>query len=786
MERLDFNKGWLFGREAISLPHDAMVTAARSADAPSGGGCAYFEGGIYEYEKTFTVPKEWKDKEIILQFEGVYRNAEVSLNGTRAGGAAYGYIPFFVPLKNLRYGSENIVKVVADNSAQPNSRWYTGGGIYRPVWLWVCEKGGLVPEGIRITTLSYSPAKIRVESIEGAEVEICYPRTVCVSGNQSGAAVAGEDADIIASGKGAVVELEIPNAKLWSAETPDLYTCRVKAGEDVWEETFGIRMIEWSGRGLFINGKETLLRGGCIHHDNGILGAATYRESEWRRAGMLKEAGYNALRISHNPASAAMLEACDYYGLYVMDETWDMWYSRKNKADYGLQFMDNYQSDIRAMVTRDYNHPSVILYSIGNEVSEPASEKGVGLAREMIALCHELDGSRPVTAGMNLMILARSAKGKAVYDENGGGRDESNEKKMSGMNSMMFNMMTNMVGTGMNKGANSKKADAVTSPVLDALDIAGYNYASGRYPLEGKAHPDRVIFGSETFPQDIAKNWAMVKKYPYLVGDFMWTAWDYLGEAGGGTWAYTADGKGFQKPYPWLLADMGAIDILGNPCGELFWAQAVWGLLKEPKIAVRPVNHPGVTPAKSSWRGTDAIPSWGWRGCDGNKAVVEVYFDCDCVELKLNGRRIGKKKAKDCRTVFKTKYAPGTLEAVAYGADGRELSHSRLESARAADIWIAPETETAEEGAIVYVPVSVGDGRNVECNADSRLSVRVTGGELLAFGSANPRTEERFYEGEYTTYYGRALAVVRCGGQGKLEITVGNRDKKKTAQIVIR
>ena len=539
MERLDFNKGWLFGREAISLPHDAMVTAARSADAPSGGGCAYFEGGIYEYEKTFTVPKEWKDKEIILQFEGVYRNAEVSLNGTRAGGAAYGYIPFFVPLKNLRYGSENIVKVVADNSAQPNSRWYTGGGIYRPVWLWVCEKGGLVPEGIRITTLSYSPAKIRVESIEGAEVEICYPRTVCVSGNQSGAAVAGEDADIIASGKGAVVELEIPNAKLWSAETPDLYTCRVKAGEDVWEETFGIRMIEWSGRGLFINGKETLLRGGCIHHDNGILGAATYRESEWRRAGMLKEAGYNALRISHNPASAAMLEACDYYGLYVMDETWDMWYSRKNKADYGLQFMDNYQSDIRAMVTRDYNHPSVILYSIGNEVSEPASEKGVGLAREMIALCHELDGSRPVTAGMNLMILARSAKGKAVYDENGGGRDESNEKKMSGMNSMMFNMMTNMVGTGMNKGANSKKADAVTSPVLDALDIAGYNYASGRYPLEGKAHPDRVIFGSETFPQDIAKNWAMVKKYPYLVGDFMWTAWDYLGEAGGGTWGIT-------------------------------------------------------------------------------------------------------------------------------------------------------------------------------------------------------------------------------------------------------
>src|SRR5699024_6997743 len=190
----------------------------------------------------------------------------------------------------------------------------------------------------------------------------------------------------------------------------------------------------------------------------------------------------------------------------------------------------------------------------------------------MVEYIHSLDGSRAVTGGMNLMIISRSAKGKGIYKEDGGRDDGGKQNAMSGMSSTMFNMITSMVGTGMNKAANSKKADAATSPALDALDIAGYNYASGRYPLEGKAHPERVIFGSETFPQDIAKNWEMVERYPYLIGDFMWTAWDYLGEVGLGAWAYTPDGRGFNKPYPWLLADTGAIDILGNPTAELFLA----------------------------------------------------------------------------------------------------------------------------------------------------------------------------------------------------------------------
>lgn len=771
MNKVSFNENWIYNGTAVTLPHDAMITAPRSAQMPSGGGCGYFQGGIYEYEKTFVAPEEWENKAVLLQFEGVYRKARVYLNGVEVGGAPYGYIPFFVPLDALRYGEENTIRVVADNSQQPNSRWYTGGGIYRPVWLWVGEKAHIAPEGVKISTLSYSPARIQVDTqASGSEifVEIL------------------DQEEVVASAHGKHVELDIPNAALWSDESPYLYTCRVTCGSDTATEKFGIRKMEWSNKGLFINGKETLLRGGCIHHDNGILGAATYAESEWRRARKLKEAGYNALRISHNPASTAMLEACDALGLYVMDEAWDMWYNRKNSADYALDFMDHYRSDIMAMVHRDFNHPSVIMYSIGNEVSEPATEKGVCLAKEMVDLFHSLDSTRAVTAGMNLMIISHSAKGKSIYKEDGSGRDNSNEQKMSGMSSLMFNMITTLVGSGMNKSANSKKADRITSPVLDSLDIAGYNYASGRYPLEGKAHPNRVIFGSETFPQDIAKNWEMVQKFPYLIGDFMWTAWDYLGEAGGGAWAYTKDGKGFQKPYPWLLADMGAMDILGNPNGELFWAQAVWGLLKQPKIAVQPVNHPGIRPAKSSWRGTNAIPSWSWSGCEGNKAIVEVYFDCASVELYLNGTRIGHKKAKRYRAVFKTKYMPGRLEAVALDSSGNEMGRCSLASAQAASLQVCPEKTTAAPGEVLYVPIALGDGKNIECNADTTLTVSVENGQLLGFGSADPRTEERYHAGTFTTYYGQAMAIVRTENSGKLSIHVRNNHLNATAEITVK
>lgn len=785
MNAQPFNHNWQFwkqgctDKQTVTLPHDAMIHEQREPNGAGGSAHGCFPGGVYVYEKSFIAPAEWADRTVSFEFEGVYRNSTVAINGKNAGGRAYGYAPFTVCADGLlNYGGENTMTVTVDNSELPNSRWYTGSGIYRPVNLIVGNRTHIAWQGVQISTISYKPAKIRVDTkATGGEIAV-----EILDGGKA-----------VASGTGTSLELDIPEAKLWSDETPYLYTCHVTLmdnGQVVDEvaERFGIRKVEWSPKGLFINGRETLLRGGCYHHDNGILGAATFDKSEERRARIMKEAGFNALRSAHNPTSRAMLEACDKYGMYLMDETWDMWYSHKSKFDYAADFERDWREDVRAMVERDFNHPSVILYSIGNEVSEPAREKGVKLAKEMVDYIHRLDSNRAVTGGMNLMIISRSAKGSGVYKEDGGRDDSGKQNAMGGMSSTMFNMITSMVGPGMNRGANGKKADAVTSPVLDALDLAGYNYASGRYPLEGKAHPDRVIFGSETFPQDIYKNWQMVKKYPYLVGDFMWAAWDYLGEAGIGAWAYAPDGKAFDKPYPWLLADVGTLDLLGNPNGELFLAQAAWGLRKKPAIAVQPVNHPGVKPAKSVWRGTNALPSWSWQGCEGNKAVVEVYADAAAVELLLNGESLGKKKVKGCKATFKIKYAPGTLTAVAYDAGGRELSRNELKSASGSIRLLAePEETTVKADDIVYIPVSlVGENGVVERNVDCKLTVTVENGELLAFGSANPRTEERYDSGSFTTYYGRALAIVRAGQMGTVTLSVTDGKQTVTAAVTVK
>ena len=759
MKKTSFNANWLYKGRAVTLPHDAMLHEQRDPKAACGSAGAFFPDGEYVYEKTFARPAA---EHVLLQFESVYKNTKVFVNGKEAGGAVYGYIPFFVDLDKFLADGENTIRVEC-SVKHPDSRWYSGAGIYRPVWLWEGPADCIEPESVRISTVSYEPAVIRVQSPKAVRVEV--------------EGVFGEGTDF---------ELTVPDAKLWSENMPFLYTAGVTNGADSEEITFGIRKVEWSSKGLFVNGQHTLLRGGCLHHDNGILGAATCDESEWRRVRKLKEAGFNAIRSAHNPCSRAMMEACDALGVYLIDESWDMWFRHKTKNDYAAQWRENHMADLKAMVDRDFNHPSVIMYSIGNEVSEPARPEGIEVVRAMVSYLRQADPNRAVTGGFNLMIISNAAKGKGIYDENGEGRDESGEKKMQGMNSTLFNLITSMVGIGMNKSANSKKADAVTSPGLDELDICGYNYASGRYPLEEKAHPERVIFGSETFPQTVAQNWAMVKKYPYLVGDFMWTAWDYLGEAGIGAWAYTPDGKGFNKPYPWLLADTGAFDILGDANAEAFWASAVWDKLDAPAICVQPLNHEG-KPVKAVWRGTNGIPSWSWAGCKGKAATVEVFYAAAKVDLLLDGKKLGSAKVKDCRASFKVKYAPGRLEAVAYGADGRELGRSALNSADAPlHITLKPEKEKAKAGEVLYIPVTI-EGANgvIECNADSKLSVKVEGCELLGFGSAAPRTEERFDTGEYTSYYGRALAVVRAGDAGKLTLTVTDGSKTASAEIAI-
>ena len=756
MNRLPFIEGWTFEGQRITLPHDAMIRSERRQDAPSGSAQGYFAGGTYTYEKTFARPAAEK---VILAFEGVYRNAHVLLNGQEIAFHAYGYTPFQVDLSDRLSDGTNALTVVCDNEQQPDSRWYAGAGIYRPVWLWTGSGAVLEPDSVCITTESTAPALIRVQTRCSEEVAV----EICLEGK------------IVAESQGNDCLIPIPDAKLWDADHPTLYTCRVSSSTDSLTVSFGMRIISKSRDGLLVNWAPVKLRGGCIHHDSGILGSATYDEMEWRRIRMLKEAGFNAVRSAHNPISRAALEACDALGMYVMDESWDMWFSHKSRHDYASQWEENWKSDLRAMVLRDRNHPSVILYSIGNEVSEPVSRKGLEAEKQLVSCVHALDPSRPVTGGFNLMILSNAARGKSIYQDSessGAGWDSDNAKKMSGMNSTLFNLITSVVGTGMNLTANSRKADKATSPALDLLDVAGYNYASGRYRKDGRLHPDRLIIGSETFPQDIVKNWRRVEEYPWLCGDFMWTAWDYLGEAGIGAWAYTEDGKGFNKPYPWLLADTGAMDILGNPTGELFLAQTVWHTGPEVQLAVQPVNH-STRPSKAVWRGTNAIPGWSWAGCDGKWATVEVYADADIAALMFNGIEIARKRIRHCRAVFRTRYAPGTLSAVTYDKDGILIGTAALTTAAGPLEVRLTGPGTVRRKEIIPICLDICDSEGViERNRDEALTLSVHGGELLGFGSANPRTEDRYDSDTCTTYYGQAMAIVRAGTGDTLKLSV--------------
>lgn len=794
MVKKSFTDGWKMRKESetesqpVIIPHDAMIHEQRSADAVGGGAHAYFPGGVYIYEKNFVIPEEWKDKKIYLEFEGVYKNAEVSLNGKQLGNRPYGYVPFLISLNEAAlYGQENHLEVKADNSKLPNSRWYTGSGIYRPVNLYLGDNNAYIEyHGVRITTTSISPANIRIDvTSQLCSDDSVYELQVQVKDK---ATVVAEKTQKISQNINSIA-LTVPQAACWSEEKPYLYDCIVILKEngvekDRAEEKFGIRTLSWNKNGFFVNGNETLLRGGCVHHDNGLLGAASWEKSEWRRVKIMKEAGFNAIRSSHNPASESMLRACDALGMYVIDESFDTWYNCKNKYDYGCDFDKWWERDTEAMVSRDYNHPSVIMYSIGNEVAEPYEEKGLKAAKEQIECIHNLDMTRPVTCGTNLMILGKAAKGKAIYKdgETNTAAAKKQQSKKESNNSLAFNIMASFIGTGMNKGGNSKRVDAVTTPFLDMLDIAGYNYGSGRYPLEKKAHPDRIVFGSETFPQDIYKNWQMVKQFPYLVGDFMWTAWDHLGEAGLGAWSYDG-GMPFNRPYPWLLSGAGVIDILGNPDASCRYASVVWEKTEQPVIGVQPANHPGKRVSKSVWRGTNAVESWSWNGCDGNKTIVEVYGHGEVAELFLNDHSIGKRKLKQCKALFHVPYEPGELKARIFDENGKLTGEKKLVSATGKKkLVVSPEEERIRVGDIVYVNISVqGENGIIESNQDMQISCLVKGGILLGLGSANPCTEERYDQDKTTTYMGRAQAIIYAAKEGVITVNVvGNEAENKT------
>lgn len=768
MER-DFCKGWTFYKEngtgqVVNLPHDAMLSEQRTVHCHNGDKTGYFPGGKYYYEKEFCLTEKEAAGYVAIRFGGVYRHATVLLDGTIMAEHRYGYTEFTVDLSSKVTAGVHKITVIADNSLEPNSRWYSGSGIYRPVRL-ITKPHEHIRE-LYVETISVDPAVITVYcDISDAKIEILDGEAIVAQGTPG--------------------QITIPGAKLWSAETPNLYTCRATWDTDVKEVRFGIRSLLFSAQeGFCVNGQRVLLRGGCIHHDNGILGACSFADAEERKVRILKECGYNAIRSAHNPCSSELLDACDRLGMYVLDEAYDGWYTPKTHHDVSRTFWQDYRDDLERMVRRDRCHPAVILYSIGNEVTEVGTEKGVALAREMVQIIHRLDPTRPVTCGVNTMLTAWSNMGIALYKDNGEYQavplGEDTIKNLPDSGSAKFNALSMQLGKLLNFQTKGKQADRALVGISGELDVLGLNYGQSRYDKELRLYPGRLLLGTETYIDDLPYNWKRVQDNPAVLGDFCWTAFDYLGEASLGYWSYPSE-----KGLP-LLAGCGAVDILGCPDAINGFQQIVWGLRKHPVIAVQPLNHWKEKPIRKAWRFTNAVSSWTWPGCENRKAAVEVYSDAEFIELRCNGQKIARKRVNNFRATFQVKYIPGKLEAVAQDGNGKEISRSTLQTAGTPQLHITPEKTCLRANGqdLCYVLVELKDENGILVPLDDVLmSAKVTGSATLqGFGSARCITEENYLSGIQTTYQGRCLAVLRAGyeaGTAQLQICTEQYGEKR-------
>lgn len=768
----------------VTLPHDAMLAEPRTALSAGGTNTGWYEGYDYEYQRTLTVPENELADTHILEFEGVYHNAEVWLNGQKAAFRPYGYTNFYVDCAPYLHAGENELRVIARNADQPNSRWYSGAGIYRPVQLWTARGAYIALNGVKIRTLSLDPAVVEVR------VKTTAPGTVRLTVDDLPTVQQESDGE-------AVFTLTLDNARLWTPETPNLYTCRVNFADGEVTETFGVRKVEWGTDGFLLNGKRYIIQGACIHHDNGLLGAVCDPDAVARKVRLLKENGYNAIRSAHNPCSKALLAECDRQGMLVMDEYIDHWYIHKTEHDYVDYFNDWWHQDLTDMVEKDYNHPCVVLYSTGNEVSETAQKRGIALTKEMTDFLHGLDDSRPVTCGVNIFFNFLSSIGFGVYsDEKAKKEAERAEKakqrgekaaKKKAVGSQFFNNLAGLLGDEfMKRGATLHGCDVKTRDAFANMDIAGYNYGIYRYKHDLKKYPQRLILGSETFCNDAYKFRELAKQQPRLVGDFVWAGMDYLGEVMVGSWEYADYAETFDGGPGWVSAGSGRIDLTGKPLGEALYTRVALEADNGPYIAVCPVNHTGDRHSPSAWKMTNAMPSWSWTGCEERKANVEVYARAARVELVLNGHTVGSKTLKnDCLARFSIPYESGTLEAVSYDAADHEMGRCKLQSAGGTTrLTLDAEEPTVKPGHLCYIRLRYTDENGItKPLARGSIQVQVRGGTLVGLGSACPFNKHSYLDSETDTYYGEALAIVRMGDGDAM--TIAASDGEYSAELTV-
>jgi len=740
----------------IDLPHDWSIEDLKGTHSPfnpdaisqvSGG---FTTGGTGWYRKTFTVAPQYKGKKILIQFDGVYMNADVWINGHQLGNHPYGYTGFTFDMgDHINFDGPNVIAVEVKNEGQ-NSRWYSGSGIYRHVWFKTMEQLHISQWGTFITTpsVSNSSAKVNCKTIvvnETGKDETINIITKLL--NASGAEVASTEMKQVIAAKQLFEfnrDAVINSPQLWSCELPALYSATTSIysngkllSTDI--NSFGIRKISFDvDNGFQLNGKTIKLKGGCFHNDNGPLGSKAYDRAEERKVELLKASGYNAIRCSHNPPSPAFLEACDRLGMLIIDEAFDAWSYGKNPYDYHLYFKDWWKKDVETMVCRDRNHPSVIMWSIGNEIPERGNAEGAESAKLLAGYIKTLDSTRAITSAVN--------------------------------------------------GLNEDK-----DPYFAQLDVAGYNYAAGGdhlvegiYAVDHRRMPKRIMYGSESYPLEAFSSWMDVVDHPYVMGDFVWTAFDYIGEASIGWLGYFQN----QNFYPWNLAFCGDIDICGWKRPQSYYRDALW---KEDQVALfvtPPTPSFEQNPKRESWskwHWLDAVSSWNWEGYENKPLEVNIYSSCAQVELFLNGKSLGKKMT-DRSTKFiaswQVPYQQGVLKAVGYNAKNKVINSCELTTAATAiqlQLTADKKTIKANNQDLCYVTVQLVDAKG-NCNplAENLVKFEVDGpATIVGVGNANPRSVESCQSPERKAWKGKCLVIVKAGksaGEIKLKAVADGMD----------
>ena len=694
--------------QTVDLPHDWSNHLPISKDAPGGNDNGYRQTGVGCYRKTLQLDKAYEGKRIQLYFEGVYMNSKVYVNDSLAGGHPYGYSSFFVDITPYVRTGTNEVRVTVDNARQKNCRWYTGSGIYRHVWLVTTEMVHIANWGVAFRAVENGKMTMEVKVRNDDHAD----HAVSLSGQAPVLVKAGTDCIL-------TKDIDVSNKQRWSPEHPTLYKEQIALTEnghilDQMEQTYGVRTLEWSAeKGLLLNGERVKLNGACVHHDHGMLGAASHDAAERRKVRLLKEAGFNAVRTSHNPPAEAFLTACDELGLLVIDEAFDGWREQKLPYDYHTLIDQWWAADIDAMALRDRNHPSIFCWSTGNEVIERKKIEVVHTAHKMATRLRQLGDGRPVTSA-----LAAWDKDWDIYD-----------------------------------------------PLAAEHDIVGYNYMMHKAESDHERVPGRVMMQTESYPRDAWANYERAMRLDYVLGDFVWTGIDYIGESGIGRYYYEGEtpGESWERPlFPWNGAYCGDIDLTGQRKPISHYRAMLWHPTEPIYMAVRePDGYHGKI-KETMWSVWPTWESWSWPGWEGKNITVEVYTREPSVRLYLNGQLVGEQKTDKMMASFTLPYAAGTLRAEA-GAHQTTLATAGKPAAL--------RLKTEDSGEMSFVLVEIVDAKGRLCpEADALLHFSLKGkGRLVAVGNADLKDTSSRTGNERRAWKGRALAATL--GTGRLTVT---------------